>query len=111
MCLVVLTIVVLTTVPLQRGLQVTLDRSFTHARAVEAVEEWLGPNPSNVVVDVEVIDDEVRVEVTGQVEPPSELALARIMNERVGRSIGVNVYWIPAVERSARIWDERLESE
>jgi uncharacterized hydrophobic protein (TIGR00271 family) len=104
--MIVALIVALTIAPLSRGLQKTVQSTRDHALATEAVSEWLGPQTDAVIVAIDVVGDEVVVELAGQQEPPSSMALARGMNEKIGRSMGVRLYWIPSQETYTRVWDD-----
>jgi len=108
---IVALIVLITIFPLSAGLQNTVERTRTHAAATDAVTEWLGAGTQMAVLDIGVTEDEVRVEITGEQEPPSQLSLARLINEKVGRSMTVTLFWIPSQEGVVRIWDGSSSEE
>jgi uncharacterized hydrophobic protein (TIGR00271 family) len=104
-------IVALTVFPLSRGLQNTVQGTRDRALVKEAVSERLGPQSEIQVLAIEIADDEATIEIAGEQEPPSSMTLARLVNDKVGRSMGVRLYWIPSQETYTRVWDDPAPPE
>lgn len=75
------------------GAEITRD-SLDRDEARTATDEWLGGSELSVI-SVEVDGDVVRVTLAGAGDPPSAEVLVDELREALGRSVGLDLQWIP----------------
>lgn len=91
------------------GRQITADAiDLDQARGV--VEEWLGDDSAFTVLSVDVTDGDVDVVLAGPGNPPSAALLADDLSESLGRSVVLDLQWIPR-ERAVVVSEGTLRSD